>query len=105
METDERQAAYKCDVVYLTNAELGFDYLRDNLAVYPNQRVQAKPFYFCLVDEADSILIDEARTPLIISESVPAVPRQFEAGREVANALQKDLHYTVDVKNMNCLMT
>ena len=49
----------------------------------------------------DSILIDEARTPLIISESVPAVPRQFEAGREVANALKKDLHYTVDEKNMN----
>ncbi|CAJ1432025.1 unnamed protein product [Effrenium voratum] len=105
MEVPDRQKAYKCDVVYLTNAELGFDYLRDNLAVYPHQVVQSKPFHFCLVDEADSILIDEARTPLIISESVPAVPRQFEAGREVANALQKDLHYTVDEKNMNVVMT
>lgn len=105
MEVADRQKAYKCDVVYLTNAELGFDYLRDNLAVYPHQVVQNKNFHFCLVDEADSILIDEARTPLIISESVPAVPRQFEAGREVANALKKDLHYTVDEKNMNVVMT
>ena len=67
--------------------------------------IRGKNFHFCLVDEADSILIDEARTPLIISESVPAVPRQFEAGREVANALKKDLHYTVDEKNMNVVMT
>jgi len=105
MEVKDRQKAYKCDVVYLTNAELGFDYLRDNLAVYPHQVVQSKPFHFCLVDEADSILIDEARTPLIISESVPAVPRQFQAGKEVATALQKDLHYTVDEKNMNAVLT
>jgi preprotein translocase subunit SecA len=104
METEQRQEAYKCDVVYLTNAELGFDYLRDNLAVYTNQMVQTKPFHFCLVDEADSILIDEARTPLIISESVPAVPRQFLTAREVALALQKNLHYTVDEKNMNVIM-
>eukprot|EP00930_Biecheleria_cincta_P084463 TRINITY_DN73929_c0_g1_i1.p1 TRINITY_DN73929_c0_g1~~TRINITY_DN73929_c0_g1_i1.p1 ORF type:complete len:1007 (-),score=222.53 TRINITY_DN73929_c0_g1_i1:332-3307(-) len=105
METEERQQAYKADVVYLTNAELGFDYLRDNLAVYPNQIVQCKPFHFCLVDEADSILIDEARTPLIISESVAAVPRQFQAGREVAVALENVKHYTVDEKNMNVIIT
>jgi len=105
MEEQQRQEAYKCDVVYLTNAELGFDYLRDNLAVYTNQIVQSKPFHFCLVDEADSILIDEARTPLIISESVPAVPRQFQAGREVAMSLQKNLHYSVDEKNMNVIIT
>lgn len=105
MEVPQRQEAYKADVVYLTNAELGFDYLRDNLAVYPSQVVQSKRFHFCLVDEADSILIDEARTPLIISESVPAVPRQFEAGREVALALEKDRHYTVDLKGMNVVMT
>lgn len=105
MSEEERQKNYKCDVVYLTNAELGFDYLRDNLAVYMNQVVQSKNFYYCLVDEADSILIDEARTPLIISESVPAVPRQFLAAREVASSLQKDLHYTVDEKGMNVVMT
>jgi len=105
MEVPARQEAYKNEVVYLTNAELGFDYLRDNLAVYPSQVVQSKPFHFCLVDEADSILIDEARTPLIISESVAALPRQFQAGREVAVALQKDLHYTVDEKGMNVVMT
>jgi preprotein translocase subunit SecA len=105
MEVAERQEAYKNDVIYLTNAELGFDYLRDNLAVYTNQVTQCKPFHYCLVDEADSILIDEARTPLIISESVPAVARQFEAGREVANALQDDLHYKIDEKGMNVTMT
>eukprot|EP00931_Biecheleriopsis_adriatica_P045181 TRINITY_DN258_c0_g1_i1.p1 TRINITY_DN258_c0_g1~~TRINITY_DN258_c0_g1_i1.p1 ORF type:complete len:992 (-),score=294.14 TRINITY_DN258_c0_g1_i1:162-3137(-) len=105
MEVPDRQKAYKCDVVYLTNAELGFDYLRDNLAVYPSQVVQSKKFHFCLVDEADSILIDEARTPLIISESVAAIPRQFLAGREVAINLQKDRDYTVDEKNMNVIMT
>jgi preprotein translocase subunit SecA len=105
MEPAERQKAYEADVVWLSNAELGFDYLRDNLAVYPSQIVQSKPFHFALVDEADSILIDEARTPLIISESVPAVPRQFLAAREVAVALDKDMHYTVDEKNMNVLMT
>jgi preprotein translocase subunit SecA len=104
-EIEDRQEAYKCDVVYLTNAELGFDYLRDNLAVYPSQVVNLRPFHYCLVDEADSILIDEARTPLIISESVPAVPRQFLAAKEVADSLQKDLHYTADEKNMNVVMT
>ena len=53
LQVADRQKAYKCDVVYLTNAELGFDYLRDNLAVYPHQVVQSKNFHFCLVDEAD----------------------------------------------------
>lgn len=105
MEIEERQQQYKAEVVYLTNAELGFDYLRDNLAVYPSQVVQNKRFHYCLVDEADSILVDEARTPLIISESVPAVPRQFLAGREVAVALQQEMHYTVDEKNMNVVIT
>lgn len=105
MDTEARQKAYVCDVVYLTNAELGFDYLRDNLAVYRSQVVQSKQFYYCLVDEADSILIDEARTPLIISDSIPAVPRQFEVGKEVANSLQKDLHYSVDEKLMNLVLT
>mmetsp|Transcript_89066 Transcript_89066/g.232227 ORF Transcript_89066/g.232227 Transcript_89066/m.232227 type:complete len:1007 (-) Transcript_89066:53-3073(-) len=106
METEERQNQYQSEVIYLTNAELGFDYLRDNLAVYPNQVVQGgKAFHYCLVDEADSILIDEARTPLIISESVPAIPRQFVAAREVALSLEKDKHYTVDEKNMNLMLT
>ena len=66
MDNDERRKAYACDVTYGTNNEMGFDYLRDNMVIYKNQRVQ-RPFNFAVVDEVDSILIDEARTPLIIS--------------------------------------
>ena len=66
MDNDERRKAYACDVTYGTNNEIGFDYLRDNMVIYKNQRVQ-RPFNFAVVDEVYSILIDEARTPLIIS--------------------------------------
>ncbi len=66
LESDERREAYACDITYGTNNELGFDYLRDNMCIYKSQQVQ-RPFHFGIVDEVDSILIDEARTPLIIS--------------------------------------
>ncbi|MGN1339319.1 MAG: preprotein translocase subunit SecA [Oscillospiraceae bacterium] len=66
MDNDERRAAYACDITYATNNELGFDYLRDNMCIYKKDKVQRAP-YFAIVDEVDSILIDEARTPLIIS--------------------------------------
>lgn len=66
LENDERRAAYNCDITYGTNNELGFDYLRDNMCIYKSQQVQ-RPFHFGIVDEVDSILVDEARTPLIIS--------------------------------------
>ena len=66
MSPDEKRAAYNCDVTYSTNSELGFDYLRDNMVVYKEQMVQ-RPLNYAIIDEVDSILIDEARTPLIIS--------------------------------------
>ncbi|MGF3196343.1 preprotein translocase subunit SecA, partial [Facklamia sp. P13055] len=66
MNAAQKREAYACDVTYSTNNELGFDYLRDNMVVYKSQMVQ-RPLYFAVVDEVDSILIDEARTPLIIS--------------------------------------
>ena len=66
MDNDARREAYACDITYGTNNELGFDYLRDNMCIYKNQQVQ-RPFNFAIVDEVDSILVDEARTPLIIS--------------------------------------
>ena len=66
MNDDERRAAYNCDITYVTNSELGFDYLRDNMKFSADQLV-LRPFFYCIVDEVDSILIDEARTPLIIS--------------------------------------
>lgn len=65
--SNERQIIYQKDVIYITNSELGFDYLRDNMVRDIESKVQVKPLYFCILDEADSILIDEARTPLIIS--------------------------------------
>ncbi len=66
MTSEERQAAYRCDITYVTNNELGFDYLRDNMAIYKEQRV-LRELGYCIIDEVDSVLIDEARTPLIIS--------------------------------------
>ena len=66
MNSDERRKQYACDITYVTNNELGFDYLRDNMAIYKNQLVQ-RGLYYAIIDEADSVLIDEARTPLIIS--------------------------------------
>ena len=71
MEFSERQANYSCDVIYVTNNELGFDYLRDNMAFTLDEIVQ-RPFFYCVVDEVDAILIDEARTPLIISGPTPS---------------------------------
>lgn len=66
MKNPDRQENYLADITYVTNSELGFDYLRDNLALSPLELVQ-REFNFCVIDEVDSILIDEARTPLIIS--------------------------------------
>ena len=66
MEHEDKKAAYDCDITYITNNELGFDYLRDNMVVYKEQLVQ-RGLAYCIIDEVDSVLIDEARTPLIIS--------------------------------------
>jgi len=104
---EERQAAYACDVVYVTNSELGFDYLRDHLALSPDQTVLPPNVLdgFCIVDEADSVLIDEARTPLIVSKQVPAPGQKFQVAQQIGDALKKDVHYTVDLKNKNCVLT
>ncbi|GKY98462.1 hypothetical protein MPSEU_000803500 [Mayamaea pseudoterrestris] len=109
MTEEQRQKAYACDVVYVTNSELGFDYLRDHLALSPEQTVLpggAGEFNgFCVVDEADSVLIDEARTPLIISKQVPAPGSKYRTACKLAEALNKNVHYTVDLKNKNCILT
>ena len=108
MTEEQRRKAYACDVVYVTNSELGFDYLRDHLAVSPAQTVLpggAGEFDgFCVVDEADSVLIDEARTPLIISKQVPASANKYTTANQLAGALKKDVHYTVDLKNKNAIL-
>ena len=78
MTNDERRDAYNCDITYVTNNELGFDYLRDNMVIYKEQLVQ-RGLHFAIIDEVDSVLIDEARTPLIISGQSGKSPRLYEA--------------------------
>lgn len=108
MNEEERRKAYDCDVVYVTNSELGFDYLRDHLALSPAQTVlpgeQGEFDGFCVVDEADSVLIDEARTPLIISKQVPAPANKYRAAQTLAENLKEGVHYAVDLKNNNVVL-
>ena len=108
MKEEERKKAYACDVVYVTNAELGFDYLRDHLALSPAQTVlpggNGEFEGFCVVDEADSVLIDEARTPLIISKQIPAPANKYRVANTLAENLKRGVHYTVDLKNKNVIL-
>jgi preprotein translocase subunit SecA len=104
MTPEERRKNYACDVTYATNSELGFDYLRDNMATSMDEVVQ-RPFNYCVIDEVDSVLIDEARTPLIISGQVERPTEKYMAAQNVAFALKPDEHYEVDEKQRNILMT
>jgi preprotein translocase subunit SecA len=92
-----KREAYAADVTYVTNSELGFDYLRDNLATELG-RVVLRPLHFCIVDEADSILIDEARTPIIIADSTAADTSKVGTSAQVADALVRGTHYKVNWK-------
>ncbi len=100
----ERKKSYDCDITYGTNSEVGFDYLRDNMATAMPDVVQ-RPFNFCVVDEVDSVLIDEARTPLIISGQIDRPDEKYIRGAEVAAQLLKEEHYEVDEKARNVLLT
>jgi len=100
----ERQKNYACDITYVTNSEVGFDYLRDNMATSMADVVQ-RQFNYCVIDEVDSILIDEARTPLIISGQVERPTEKYMQAAQIANVLQKDEHYDVDEKARNVLLT
>ena len=104
MTPEERRKNYACDVTYATNSELGFDYLRDNMATSMDEVVQ-RPFNYCVIDEVDSVLIDEARTPLIISGQVERPTEKYMGAQNVAFALKPDEHYEVDEKQRNILMT
>jgi len=111
----EKQRAYAADITYGTNNEFGFDYLRDNMAFSPEQRVQ-RPLYYALVDEVDSVLIDEARTPLIISGAAEdssdlyikmnqLIPLLKKQDKEDSEEYRGDGHYTVDEKSRQALLT
>ncbi len=97
LDSAERRAAYNCDVTYVTNNEVGFDYLRDNMAWQVEDLVQ-RELYFALVDEVDSILVDEARTPLIISGPSQESGELYEKFAQIIPRLKKGEDYTVDEK-------
>ena len=111
----ERKKNYECDITYATNSELGFDYLRDNMAGDESEIVQ-RDFQFCVIDEVDSILIDEARTPLIISGQVERPQEKYQQAAEVVANLKRALDiskdgidpegdYEVDEKQRSCILT
>nr|BDA98657.1 preprotein translocase subunit SecA [Rhodomonas sp. NIES-1730] len=104
MTQEERKTNYSRDITYTTNSELGFDYLRDNMAILLQDIVQ-RPFYFCIIDEVDSILIDEARTPLIISGAGETTEEKYVQANKVALNLTKNLHYEIDEKARNVLLS
>ena len=104
MEVLERQKNYDADITYVTNSELGFDYLRDNMALNIND-VVLLPFNYCIIDEVDSVLIDEAQTPLIISNAVQTSIDKYVIAAEIIDYLEVNVHFKVDEKNKNVILT
>ncbi len=102
LQEDERRAAYACDITYVTNNELGFDYLRDNMAIYKEQLV-LRSLKYCIIDEVDSVLIDEARTPLIISGQSGKSTKLYELCDVLARQLQKG-EYKGEMTKMQAIM-
>ena len=102
--TAEKREAYACDITYTTNSELGFDYLRDNMAPSLKGRV-LRGLHYTIVDEADSILIDESRTPLIISGGSRAPASQYQVADRFVKRLKRDVDFTIDVKDKTAALT
>ena len=100
----EKQAVYNCDIMYTTNNELGFDYLRDNMVVRKENRVTRK-FNYCIIDEVDSVLIDEARTPLIISGGVMQNVNLFDRADMFVKTLEENSDYIKDEKTRTISLT
>jgi preprotein translocase subunit SecA len=104
MTVQERQQNYDADITYVTNSELGFDFLRDNMALNLKD-VVLRPFNYCVVDEVDSILIDEAQTPLIISNTIDTSIDKFIVTAEIIEYLEVNIHFKVDEKKKNVILT
>ncbi|HOH68180.1 MAG TPA: preprotein translocase subunit SecA, partial [Bacilli bacterium] len=100
----EKKEAHNCDITYTTNSELGFDYLRDNMAQNANSRV-LRGLNYAVIDEADSILIDESRTPLIISGGAKASASQYTVADRFVKTLKKERDFEVDIKTKTCSLT
>ena len=104
MSSEEKRAAYASDITYSTNSELGFDYLRDNMVVYKSQMVQ-RPLNYAVVDETDSILIDEARTPLIISGQAEKSTVLYQRADMFVKGLKEEEDYTIDLTSKTISLT
>jgi preprotein translocase subunit SecA len=104
MSTSERKKNYNADITYVTNYELTFDFLRDNMALNLTD-VVLRPFNYCIIDEVDSILIDEAQTPLIISNNIETPVDKYIIASEITDYLELNIHYKVDEKNKNIILT
>ena len=104
LSTEEKQKQHLCDICYSTNAELGFDYLRDNMAITPRRRV-LRGLNYAVIDEADSILIDESRTPLIISGQARTSASSYKTYDLFAKALKKGVDFEIDIKDKTCSLT
>ncbi|KAL5776854.1 hypothetical protein ACOSP7_009780 [Xanthoceras sorbifolium] len=107
MTAEERRSNYSCDITYTNNTELGFDYLRDNLAANRGQLVMRwpKPFHFAIVDEVDSVLIDEGRNPLLISGEASKDAARYPVAAKVAELLMRGIHYNVELKDNSVELT
>lgn len=104
MSREFRKDNYNCEITYVTNSELGFDYLRDNMATSLEEIVQ-RPFYYCILDEVDSILIDEARTPLIISGPAEFSTERYLKAATLSSFLKRESHYEIDEKAKNIILS
>jgi preprotein translocase subunit SecA len=104
LSKEEKRAVYHCDITYGTNNEFGFDYLRDNMVIYKEQMAQ-RTLNYALVDEVDSILIDEARTPLIISGSAEKSTKLYQVANSFVRTIRKEEDYTYDEKTKNVQLT
>lgn len=104
LSKDEKRAAYEADITYSTNNELGFDYLRDNMVLYKEERVQ-RPLYFAVIDEVDSILVDEARTPLIISGQAAKSVQLYKQSNAFVRMLKNEEDYTYEEESKGVTLT
>ena len=104
MSPSERQKSYNADITYTTNYELVFDFLRDNMALNLTD-VVLRPFNYCIIDEVDSILIDESQTPLILSDNIQTPIEKYIIAAEISDYLELNIHYEVDEKNKNVVLT
>ena len=103
MSKPERKKNYNADITYVTNYEVTFDFLRDNMALNLNE-LTLRPFNYCIIDEVDSVLIDEAQTPLILSDNIETPVDKYIIAAEITQYLKRNIHYTVDEKNKNIIV-